>query len=333
MQTKRGLIKQNFRKLLARVWNKQFLKFLFFVALSTCFWLFQNLSSYYEQEFEVPVKLTNVPEKAVITTPPPESLRVMIKDHGSVLLQYRYFTDFTPVTIDFAQYDQRSGHVAVLTRELIKQVSKQLYSSSRISSYRPDTLEYFYNYGSCRRVPVRLQGRITASGQMRVSGISVKPDSVSIYASDNVLDTVTAAYTTALNIGSVGQDTALSVPIRGIRGAKFVPSQVNTKVYVDMITEKTVQVPVEMVNFPATKILRTFPQKVNVTFQLGAAKYNSINADNFVIVVSYDELVNNTTGKFRPKLKTIPSGASHVRITPGEVEFIIEDIPSPGDTN
>ena len=95
-----------------------------------------------------------------------------------------------------------------------------------------------------------------------------------------------------------------------------------------MITEKTVQVPVEMVNFPATKVLRTFPPKVNVTFQIGASKYNTVNAGNFVIVVSYEELVNNVSGKFSPRLKTLPAGVSHARISPGEVEFVIEDIPS-----
>ncbi len=325
---KGGITKGNFRSVFSKILNRQFLKFLFFVALSTCFWLFQNLSSSYEMEFEVPVKLVNVPEKAVITTPPQSSLRVVLKDHGSTLLQYRYFTDFSPVTIDFSQYEGRGGHVSVLTRELIKQLTRQLSSSTHLASYRPDTIEYYFNYGAHKRLPVRFRGRVATDGQMRVSGVSVIPDSVSVYALESVLDTMTAAYTTAFEIAALRRDTDLMVPIHGVRGAKFVPSQVKTKVYVDMITEKTVQVPVEMVNFPATKVLRTFPPKVNVTFQIGASKYNSVSAGNFVIVVSYDELINNVSGKFPPRLKTLPAGVSHARISPGEVEFVIEDIPS-----
>ena len=325
---KGGITKGNFRSVFSKILNRQFLKFLFFVALSTCFWLFQNLSSSYEMEFEVPVRLVNVPEKAVITTPPQSSLRVVLKDHGSTLLQYRYFTDFSPVTIDFSQYEGRGGHVAILTRELIKQLTRQLSSSTHLASYRPDTIEYYFNYGAHKRLPVRFRGRVGTDGQMRVSGVSVIPDSVSVYALESVLDTMTAAYTTAFEIGALRRDTDFMVPIHGVRGAKFVPSQVKTKVYVDMITEKTVQVPVEMVNFPATKVLRTFPPKVNVTFQIGASKYNTVNAGNFVIVVSYDELLNNVSGKFSPRLKTLPAGVSHARISPGEVEFVIEDIPS-----
>lgn len=316
------------RRLLSRIWNKRLLTFLFFVALSTSFWLFQNLSSTYEMEFEIPVRLINVPDKVVITSQPQSPMRVALKDHGSVLLQYMYFTKLSPVTIDFTQYDQRSGHVSILTREMIKQVARQLPSTTHISSYRPDTLEYYYNYGVYRRVPVRLQGRIAAGGQFRVSAVTVMPDSVNVYALESVLDTITAAYTTSFEVSSIKRDSTLILPLRGVRGAKFLPPHIKAKVYVDIMTEKTVQVPVEMVNFPATKMLRTFPSKVNVTFQIGTSKYNSVGADNFVIVVSYDELVGNTTGKFTPRLKTIPDGVSHPRISPHEVEFIIEDIPS-----
>ncbi len=328
MHMKGGVTKGNLGRVFSKILNRQFLKFLFFVVLSTCFWLFQNLSSYYEMEFEVPVNLVNVPEKVVITTPPQPSLRVVLRDHGSTLLQYRYFTNFSPIKIDFSQYEVSGGHVTILTRELMKQVTRQLSSSTRLVSYRPDTIDYYFNYGAYKRLPIRFLGRVGTDGQMRVSGVSVIPDSVSVYALENVLDTMTAAYTTAFEISGLRRDTALVVPIHGVRGAKFVPSQVKAKVYVDIITEKTVQVPVEMVNFPATKVLRTFPPKVNVTFQVGASKYNSVNAESFVIVVSYDELINNVSGKFSPRLKTLPAGVSHARISPGEVEFVIEDVPS-----
>ena len=277
------------RKLLSDIWSKQFLVFLFFVGLSLAFWLFQNLSGYYESEFEIPVRLVNVPERVVVTTEPQSTLRVTLKDHGSTLLQYRYLSPLKPVVIDFSQYDTRSGHVVIFTRELIKQITQQLFSTTRITAYRPDTLEYYYSFGSHKRIPVRFNGHIGASGQLRVSALSLRPDSVSVYALPSVLDTITAAYT---------------LPV------------------------KTVQVPVEMVNFPATKVLRTFPTKVSITFQIGTSNYNSITADNFVIVVSYDELMNNYSGKFTPRLKTVPAGVSHVRINPREVEFIIEDIPS-----
>lgn len=316
------------RKLLSRVMNRQFLIFLFFLALSTVFWLFKSLGATYEMEFEVPLRLANVPEKAVITTELPKSVRVVVQDRGAVLLQYRYVSPISPVSIDFVPSEGDEGHVALLTRDYIKQITRQFPSSSRIVSYKPDTLEYFYNYGSFKRVPVRLQGHFKAGERFGVSGITIMPDSVNVYALDQVLDTITGAYTTVQKVEGLSENVVMKAPLRTIRGAKFMPSSITAKVYVDQITEKTVQVPIQFVNFPASKVLRTFPSKVNITFQVGASKYNSITAENFVLVVSYDELVNNITGKYTLHLKTIPPGASHVRISPREVEFLIEDVQS-----
>ena len=122
------------KKLLSRVMNKQFLIFLFFVALSTVFWLFKSLGATYEMEFEVPLKLVNVPEKAVITTELPKTMRVVVKDRGAVLLQYRYVSLLSPVTVDFTQDESDDGHVVALTREYIKQVTRQFPPSAHIQA-------------------------------------------------------------------------------------------------------------------------------------------------------------------------------------------------------
>ena len=45
---------------------------------------------------------------------------------------------------------------------------------------------------------------------------------------------------------------------------------------VDIYTEKTVEVPLRGVNFPADKVLRAFPSKVQVTFQVGLSHFRQI---------------------------------------------------------
>ena len=85
--------------------------------------------------------------------------------------------------------------------------------------------------------------------------------------------------------------------------------------------------PVQQVNFPASKQLRTFPAKVNLTFQVGMSQYKHISADNFVLVVNYEDLLKSKGNTTRLSLKTIPTGVTHVRIRPQDVEFVIEDIP------
>lgn len=50
-----------------------------------------------------------------------------------------------------------------------------------------------------------------------------------------------------------------------------MPASIEMMLPVDIYTEKTVEVPLHGINFPADKVLRAFPSKVQVTFQVGLA--------------------------------------------------------------
>ncbi|HEY9551294.1 MAG TPA: YbbR-like domain-containing protein, partial [Prevotella sp.] len=60
--------------------NKEFLIFLFFLALSGAFWLSMTLDESYEKELAVPIKMVNIPKNAVITTELEDTVRVTIRD-------------------------------------------------------------------------------------------------------------------------------------------------------------------------------------------------------------------------------------------------------------
>ena len=109
-----------------------------------------------------------------------------------------------------------------------------------------------------------------------------------------------------------------------VKGAKFVPSSVECSLLTDVFTEKTVEVPVVGINFPVDKILRTFPSKVQITFQIGMGRFKDITADDFLVVVSYNELINSKSDKCLVNLEKIPDGIKQIRIIPDQVDFLIE---------
>ncbi len=321
------------RKWLSWLWNRQTFIFLFFLVLSTTFWGLQALNETYEQEFEVRIEMRNVPSNVVITTDLPEYVRVTLRDKGSVLLTYRYTRRFKPVVVDFNTYSNNTGHVSIQGSELSRQIVTQLLASTQMLSFKPDVLEFYYNYGQCKRVPVVVQGDIRAGRLYSLASIGLAYDSVTVYAAKEQLDTITAAYTRTLNLRNLTDTTRLKVPFAQVRGAKFEPAAVDLTFCIDRMVEKNVQVPVQQVNFPASKQLRTFPATVNVTFQVGMGLYRSITSENFVLVVNYEDLLKNRTNLCHLSLKTIPTGVSHVRIQPQDVEYIIEEIADEDSDN
>ena len=96
--------------------------------------------------------------------------------------------------------------------------------------------------------------------------------------------------------------------------------------YVDFYTEKTVEVPIIGLNFPADKALRTFPASASITFRIGSAQFTQVTAESFVLGATYEELLNNVPEKYRLHLRSVPPGVSNVRIKPQEVDYLIENV-------
>jgi len=314
------------KNILFHIWNKQFLVFFIFVIISASFWMFTALNEEMKVEMEIPVTLTNVPENVVITTEPVQVVHFTARDKGSVLLSYQYAKNFRPVTIDFNTYCNNAGYGCIPMAEVLKQINAQVANSTQISGLRPQQVEFYYNYGERKRVPVRVVGQFKPSELYYISQLRYSPDSVTVYARREILDTVTAAYTEHVFLQDISDTVRATARLRPVPGMKYVPHQVHLSVVADRLVEKTVQVPVQQVNFPATKVLRTFPAKVSITFQVGMHLYRHITAANFVLVVNYEDLLQNNSSRVHLSLKSLPPGVRHARISPQEVEYVIEDV-------
>ena len=262
----------------------------------------------------------------MITSEPVSELHIKVKDKGTVLLNYMLGKSFYPVSLDFSDYKAVDNHVRIYASQFEKKVLSQLNVSTRLLSMKPDTLEYIYATGMSKLVPVRLSGQWVPAVNIICRIRVFKPDSVLAYAPEGVLDTITAAYTQPVKQENVSDTLRQQVSLLARRGVKFVPASIEMILPVDIYTEKTVEVPLHGVNFPADKVLRAFPSKVQVTFQVGLSRFREITADDFHINVSYEELLRLGSDKYTVKLRNIPDGVKQVRFNPEQVDFLIEQI-------
>lgn len=304
--------------------SREFLIFLFFVFVSFCFWLLQVLNDDYETELSIPLRMKNVPENVVLTSDLPPVLKVGVKDRGTVLVNYLLGQTLYPVTLDFAEYTDKGSQVRIPTSSLNKRLASQLNQSTKVSTIKPDTLELIYTRGQGKKVPVKVRGEVKAERQYYISDIVYSPDSVMVYAPKDILDTITAAYTEELYIEEISDTTRHRAKLLPVKGAKFTPSYNDVTFLVDMYSEKTVDVPVIGINFPEDEILRTFPTKVQVTFQIGLTQFKNVTADDFVVVVDYEKLHEDKGDKCKPILVQAPSIVNYARLSPQEIEYIIE---------
>ena len=316
----------NVRAFFLRKVSREVLVFLVFLFLSAGFWLLQTLNETYEMELKVPLRLSNVPEGTVVTTDLPEYLQVQLRDRGIQLWRYEWDLADNPVEIDFSANDKGANfaHVVLPHAEVQKQLLTLLQSTTRIISMRPDTLEYYYTRGAKKRVAVEFRGHVETSPLYYLASLKCEPDSVTVWGEEKMLDSLTVLTSVPTNLLDLGETTVRQIPLAGMKGLKIEPDVVTLTAVVDVYTQKQVEVPIVGINFPGGHVLRTFPSTATVSFRVGAMNYKKMNADDFALTVTYEELVDHADSILHLQLRTVPEGVSQVRIQPEVVQFMIE---------
>ncbi len=313
------------RNFLLDVLNREFLIFLFFLAVSGTFWLLMSLNETYEKEIEIPLTIVETSKNVVLTSDSITSVHVTVKDKGYSILSYLYGKKLHPIKINFSKYANDTGRGVVQTAELQKLIFQQLYSSSTISSFKPEKFEYYYNYGLNKRLPVKINGKILPKQSYYLSKLTISPDTVEVYASREILDSIKYVNTELLNITNITDTIVKQASLQKIKGVKYVPDNVKISIFPDILTEQTIEVPIEAVNMPEGKILRTFPSKVDVTFTVGVSLYRYIRPERFKVVVDYKEIQDNHTDKCNVYLRVSPHEVRNARIGIKQVDYLIEE--------
>lgn len=305
--------------------NKEFVVFMFFLALSGIFWLQTTLNEVYEYEFAIPVSVVGIPKNAVLTSDETDTIRMTIRDKGFTLLTYKYGDILKKVNINFKTYSKSNGTGIVTAAELQKLVYQQLANGSRITSVKPEKLEFYYNYGAKKSVPVRWSGRVIPEEMYFISRVSYQPDSITIYASREKLDSINLLYTEQLNYANFRDTLTANCELVKIKGVKMIPDHVKVTFFTDVLTDESIEgVPIKAINMPAGKTLRTFPAKVNISFVTGVSVYRHLKPSDFTVIADYNEIVNHPTEKCHIYLKNVPRGISRARLEISSVDYLIE---------
>jgi len=248
-----------------------------------------------------------------------------IRDKGLTLLTYLYGDPIKKININFRTYSKNNGTGSVSAQDLQKMVYQQLASGSRITSVKPERLEFFYNYGAKKRVPVRWSGRVIPEELFFITRVEYSPDSVTIYASDEKLDSINMVYTEQLNYVNFRDTLIANCELNKMKGVKMVPDHVKVTFFTDVLTEERIEgIPVIGINMPEGLQLRTFPAKVTVSFVTGVSTYRQLKQEDFTVIADYNEIRKNPSEKCHIYLKEVPRGISKAKLEISSVDYLIE---------
>ncbi len=312
------------RNILFKAVNKEFLVFLFFLAISGAFWFVLAVKEPMEKEIAIPVVVTNIPKNLILTDDTFDTLKVTIRDEGYTLLYYQ-FNKRPPIKINFNSYFKGDGHSVISSSEVLKMVKARLEKSSQVLSVKPDKIDIFYSSGENKVVPVEINGKFTADEMSFLTQKEVTPDSVTVYATKEQLDMITSVRTEYVIMSDISDVAQRKVRLERVRGVKCVPNVVTVKVNADVSSEGSVEVPVSVVGVPEGKVLRTYPSRASVKFVTGSKMLKQIDPADFRVEADYTEIVNNPQQRFlHLRLVEAPPSVNNAKTVISQVDYLLE---------
>lgn len=329
-ETKAVLIKL-LNKLTQFKLKRDYLVFMGFFMLSLVFWLLKSLNKNYETELQFPVRFTDKPKEVIFESELPKFIDITVRDAGFQLLQSSVTPTLKTLAFNVKALIQRrdrklgDGHYYILTSEYKNDIIHGLPSTSRLLSISPDTLHVYISKQIRRKVPVRLLAKVSPGRQRLISGkIFFQPDSISVFGSGRIIDTLEAVYTNFEDFKNLQDTIVRNIALKEIKGVDFATKRVNVTIPVETFTEKTVEVPISALGIPDSLRLRAFPGIAKVSFFVGVSHFQYVSANDFTVFVKSEDIDGRVSGEVPLHFRTSQKWISNIRITPEEIDYLLE---------
>lgn len=317
------LVHYYFLKLKSFFLSKDVLSFLLFLLLASAFWFVNALDKERETEIIIPVTFVGVPQNIAITNKI-HSIKIKIKDQGLNLFTYSR-RNYSSISFDLGRVFYEKGRINISPDQIRGKIARFLLPTTSILEILPDSLSLQYERLSTKTLAVEFDSKIELSNQYVLSDdIHISPSEITVFGPKSVLDKLETIKTEFVELKKISDSTYLNAKLRPIKSVNFASDEVKISIFVEMFTEKSIQLPVTIQNCPDKITIRTFPAMVNVTFNVGMSHFNAVNSADLSVVLDYNEIEHNQSSKQKLKLINTESFISNVKVDPEEVEYIIE---------
>ena len=327
MAEKKGVnfLSYNLQKLKSFFFTKDILSFLFFLALSSTFWFVHALGKERETNIVVPVRYVGIPINVAITNNPPSEILLNIKDQGVRLFDYST-SHITPLTIDLSRVFYQKGEILITPDLLSGRIRRYLKPTTTILDIQPDSILIQYEKLGVKTVPIKLNSKIELANQYMLSkDIQLEPNIVTIFGPKRLLETIKYVYTDYLELKNLNDTSYYLCKLKPIKLVRFSVKHTKVSVFVEPFTERKVQIQVTAINCPQHTSIRTFPTFVNATYTVGLSQFYTLAPTDLQVYLDYNDLKLSKQSKQPLKIKNNTSHITNIRISPSEVEFILEE--------
>ena len=308
---------------LSAIERRRLSAFITCLTVAVVAWLFTVLSNPHRYKVRQVLVFKNTPQRRAFHSLQPDTVNADVQGTGWKMLFAGMNVGNSVIQVDLSELENRN--YIVLSNQL-KQINTQRDGEHQVISFDPDTLYFDFSNRLIKRIPVKLIAELKFERQFAQAGaISINPSYVTISGPAEVLAKISEWPTDSLNLTELNESFISRVKLKGASEGNLdiLPKSVKVNIPVDEFTEKTMLIPVKLINNRKFYDVKVFPQKVKVTFTTTLKRYADINEDDFEAIADLDQWVQGYR-VLTVKLTHLPSYSKIVKVAPANVDFIVK---------
>jgi YbbR domain-containing protein len=298
--------------------------FLTCLVLAVLAWVITKLSDPHKYIAKGVLNFKNSPQRRAFHPLQSDTVDLTINGTGWDMLFSRMNTGKTDLTIDLSSLEDKT--FVVLSSQL-SQINSKREINHQIAAFNPDTLYFDFSNRKVKRIPIKLLTDIRYKKQFAQSdNITIKPGYVIINGPASTIDKITEWPTDTLRLDSISETVSTGLDMQPVKEGNLsvYPKTVQVNVPVDEFTEKTLLIPVKLINNQRGDDVKIFPQKVKITFMVSLNRYNETDEDFFEATADLDLWRNHGYKVLPVMVSKIPPYCKMVKIEPRNIDFIVK---------
>ncbi len=293
------------------------------LVLAALAWLCITLSNPYNYTVKRVLSYKNTPQKRAFHSLQSDTVDITIKGTGWQMLYAMMHYSSNSLVVDLRPLN--TGNYVVLSSQAMQIADGEV--NHDVVSFNPDTLYFDFLNRMVKRVPVKLLSNVSYQQQFsQANNPIVRPSYITIVGPTDRLNSITEWNTDSLIVKKVNETIRARLNLQPVNEGNITiyPKAVDVVFPVDEFTEKTLEIPVKLINNSDFYNVKVFPEKVTVTFMTSLRRYTETDEDFFEAEADLNLWKNQGYSTLPVKLTRIPPFCKVISVEPQNIDFIVK---------
>ena len=285
-------------------------------------WFFAKFSREYQEEIKMKIEIVDIPTSIIISSASDLFLNLNLKATGFQFLYYYFLDNTIKISFQNAVYKNNVGYLEIASE--FNRLQDQLLGDTQILSFFPSKIEINYKPEFSKKVPILIP-KFNLDLGYSITKINLTPDSIIVTGLEDVLADINHIDLNYKDESPIKSNFIEKIPINlKDNELNYNYTEVNVEVLVNLFSEKTINVPISVLNSPKNTVFKLFPSQVELVFSSSINNLKNIKLSDFKVGFNYDSIDKEKNIAEISLLKS-PLGLDNVRLNPQDVFFLIRE--------